>query len=221
MNVEEWLSDIGHAGRLFFESIPQALWLAYAWAKEWQSLLAGVLLLVAARIFAQGSMRAARIRATGMIRSAQIAAGTAPGIDARPSSLAVSQMTSRAPISAETELLKRLEQLRSLIRSAMSTLTTDTGDGDSSANFFCERIAALRLGEGYLPTSLTPEMRDLHKKLLTQLEALRRATENKASQSELSHALVQLNTRAREFSAVLAPTAQQASAAPARTTSRV
>ena len=221
MNVEEWLRNMAHGGRLFFESVPEALWLAYSWAKEWQGLLAGVLLLVAARIFSQGSLRAARIRATAMIRSAQIAAGTAPSIDVRSSSLAESAVISRVPISAETELLKRLEQLRSLIRSAMSTLTTDTGDADPSANSFCERIAALRFGEGYLPTSLTPEMRELHKGLLGQLEALRRATENKAPQTELSHVLVQLNARAREFSVVLAPAARQATAVPTRTTSRV
>ena len=39
------------------------LYLAYDWAKEWQILLAGLLVLVAAVIFAWASLRAAKIGA--------------------------------------------------------------------------------------------------------------------------------------------------------------
>ena len=122
MDPENWLSAIGNAGRLFIESIPDAFWLAYSWAKDWQGLLGGMFLLVAAWIFSRGSLRAARIRAAAMVRSAEIAAKLPPAVDM---SFSPAKMAARAqpvpsqPISPETELRQRVEQLRSLIRSAM------------------------------------------------------------------------------------------------------
>jgi hypothetical protein len=210
MDVGRWLSEVGNAGRLFLGALPDALWLAYSWAKEWQSLLAGLLLLLAARIFSQGSARAARIRATGMIRAAQIAAGTGPGILAEPkTTIPAPGLPSSPPISAETDLVQRLDQIRSLIRSAMSTLTPDTGKPDAGPNFYCERIAALRFDEGVIPPGLSPAARELHARLLAQLAALRQANEDRIPPEELSRILVQLNRRARELAAALAPLAQQ------------
>jgi hypothetical protein len=210
MDAGRWFSEIGDAGRLFVETLPDALWLAYSWAKEWQSLLAGLLLVVAARIFSQGSARAARIRASGMIRAAQIAAGTVLAPEPEPRApVSAPHPLSSPPISAETDLVQRLDQLRSLIRSAMSTLTPDGGKADASQNFYCERIAALRFDEGVIPPGLSPAARELHVRLLSQLAAMRQAIENKIPQEELSRILVQLNRLARELAAALAPMAQQ------------
>jgi len=198
------LSEVGHAGRLFIESIPIAFWLAYGWAKEWQGLLGGLIILLAARVFSQGSLRAARIRATAMIRSAQITAGGSANQNPRPtSSPARLEPVVRLPASPENELLRKIEQLRSLIRSAMSTLTSDAGTTDVNSNFFCDRIALLHFSESGLPSNTTPAVRELFQRLLAQLESVRLASTNRAAQSVLSDALVQLNLRAREFAGAL------------------
>ncbi len=215
MSVGEFLSDIGHAGRLFLDTIPVALGMAYAWAKEWQTLLTGVLLLIAARILSQASARAARIRATAMIRSAQIQAGETPNLEFRPKPVMPSVRVEPPPppVSAEIALAQKVEKLRSLIRSAMSTLTTESANAAGSPNFFCERIADLRFDEHALPASLTPTAVELHQRLLTQLAVVRQGTQTKVSQAELSQALVQLNARAREFAAALMPGAALGAAA--------
>src|SRR5476651_452446 len=107
MDVGSWLSHIGYAGRLFIESIPDATWLAYSWAKDWQGLLGGLFLLIAAWIFSQSTLRAARIRAAAMVRSAEIAArtGTKVGMPTASAQAAASvEPVARHPISPEHEL---------------------------------------------------------------------------------------------------------------------
>ena len=117
----------------------------------------------------------------------------------------VALLTSAPPeqLDAQAELLRKIEQLRSLIRSAMSTLTSDAGTTDANANFFCDRIALLPFNEAKLPSNASPAVRELYQRLLAQLEAVRLASANKEGQSVLSDALVQLNLRAREFAGAL------------------
>ncbi|HUO91735.1 MAG TPA: hypothetical protein VMU22_02385 [Rhizomicrobium sp.] len=214
MNFAQVLESIGNAIRLFIETIPDAFWLTYYWVKDWQSLVGALILVLAARIFSQGALRAARIRATGMIRAAQITAGVPIPQEARPVPAAVPAPKPepvRPPVSAETDLIQRVEQLRSLIRSAMSTLTADTGQSEASPNYFCGRIAQLNFEANTVPPDAPPLVREPYEKLLAQLAVVRDATERKAPHAEMSQALVQLNARAREFAAVLAPFASQVS----------
>ena len=217
MDSANWLSGLGQAARLFVASIPDAFWLSYYWAREWQVLLGALFLIIAARIFARGSLRAARIRSAAAVRAAQIAAGVAPvqedRADVVPS--ARSPASSQRPVpslSPEQELIQKIEQLRSLIRSAMFTLTTDEQRTEAGFNPYCERIAQLRFDEQDLPANPTASILELYKKLLLQLAAVRRANDRKLTQAELSQALVQLNARAREFSAALASSLTPASA---------
>jgi hypothetical protein len=210
MDAGSWFSRIGYAGRLFVESIPDASWLAYSWAKDWQGLLGGLFLLCAAWIFSQSSLRAARIRAAAMVRSAEIAARAGMHADLPPASAQAAirvEPAARHPVSPENTLTQKVEQLRSLIRSAMSTLTSDAGTLGSMPNFYCERIALLKFEDGSLPANLSPLARDLHKKLALQLAVVRQAAEKKAPQAELSECLVQLNARARELATALSPAA--------------
>ena len=207
MDAGTWWPNIGHATRLVIAGVPEACWLIYSWAKDWQGLLAGFFLLAAAWVFAKGSERAARIRADAMIRAAELGAGAQAvaglrTVAAQPQAVRVEALRP-LPGSPENELLQRVEQLRSLIRSAMSTLTSDAGRVSSAPNFYCERITLLRFDETSLPPGLTPAQRELHKKLVLTLAALRQATEKKVPQAELSQALVQLNARARELSNAL------------------
>lgn len=224
MGAGSWLADIGHAVRLFVESVPYAVWLAYSWAKEWQGLLGGLLLVAAAWIFTQGSLRTARIRAASIVRSAEIAARGQPvAATTPPNAQAQPDVPTRSeplqPLSLESELIKKVEQLRSLIRSAMSTLTSDSGTLQSAPNFYCERISLMRFDDEEISTALPKAARDPYKRLTLQLAVVRYATEKKSPQAELSQALVQLNARARELSSVLSPPVHVAddAAGPART----
>ncbi len=211
MDAGNWLSDVGNAGRLFLESIPDAVWLVYSWARDWQGLLGGMLLVAAAWIFSQNSLRSARIRAAAMIRSAEIAANagstsaTHSPVGAAAHRATRVEPTVPSPISPEKELIRRVEHMRSLIRSAMSTLTSDAEGVSLGPNFYCEKIALLRFGDGDLLPGSSAGLRDLYRKMVLQLALVRQAMEKKVPNSELSQVLVRLNGRARDLSAALAP----------------
>ena len=208
MDSANWMTAIGHAGRLFVQAIPDAFWLAYAWAKDWQIVLGGLAILVAAQIFAQGSVRSARIRAAASVRAAQIASGMMPREEVRTSALDVPPINPPTfrpspSVPAEQDLSHKLDQLRSYIRSAMALQASDVDGSDASGNIYCERIARLRFDERDLPARATPNVLELYKKLLLQLAAVRRTNEKGRSAQDLSEALFQLNARARELAAIL------------------
>jgi hypothetical protein len=217
MDSANWLTVIGQSGRLFVQSLPDAFWLAYYWAKDWQILLGGLFVLIAAQIFVRGSLRSARIQAAAAVRAAQITAGVVR--DERLAAAASSESAARQPtvsISAEPDLLRKIEQLRSLIRSAMAMLASDADGADASSNIYCERIARLRFDEKDLPLNPSANVLELYKRFLLQLAAIRRVTERRLGQKESQEALVQLNARARELAAAVAPTMTTISMYPAR-----
>lgn len=228
MDSANWLSGLVQAAHLFVQSIPDAFWLAYYWAREWQTLLGGLLLVVAARTFAHGTIRAARIRSAAMVRAAQITSATTSSHDERSHGAAAlgrapaipSPITSPAmapPVNSPAqELLAKIEQLRSLIRSAMFMLSSEDQGGASGPNLYCERIAQLRFDESDLPSNPTSGTLELYKKLLLQMAAVRRANDKKLSHAELSQTLVQLNVRARELAAAITIAIAPLNAAPTR-----
>jgi len=221
MDSANWLSGLVQAAHLFVQSIPDAFWLAYYWAREWQVLLSGLLLVLAARIFALGTIRAARIRSAATIRAAQIAAGVAPPQEERTDAPRFASPTPPGPaIPREADLVQKIEQLRSLIRSAMFTLTTDEQGTEAGPNPYCARIVQLRFDEKDLPANPTAGTLELYRKLLMQLATVRRTNERRPTQAELSEVLVQLNARAREFAAALTPAAAAASLASERQTTQ-
>jgi hypothetical protein len=121
-----------------------------------------------------------------------------------------------AVMSPAQELLAKIEQLRSLIRSAMFMLSSEEQGAASGPNLYCERITQLRFDESDLPSNPTAGTLELYKKLLLQMTAVRRATERKLSHAELSQALVQLNVRARELAAAITIAMAPLNAAPTR-----
>ena len=179
------------------------VYLAYDWAKEWQILLAGLLVFFAALIIAWATIRAAKL------------AGAA-----RPEARARSQLDLRsatppagqpAPAAASSELLSSLEQLRSLIRSALGSLPQTSeklGDKETSpAYFLCQRILHLRLEQ--LPPPAGPAAQQTFSALLTQLNLLRAQLKKDASPAELSEILVQINASARSLVTTLTPAAER------------
>lgn len=205
MDSANWLTAIDQSGRHFVYSLPDALWLTYSWAKDWQILLGSVFVLIAALIFAQASVRSARIRAAASVRAAQIAAGLVSNSTA--TSRAPSEPTFRpaSTVSHEHDLAHKLEQLRSFIRSAMTVLTSDADGADVTGNVYYERIIRLRFEENDLPTNATSNTLELYKRLLLQLASVRQFAKKRRSTKELSEALVQLNARARELAVAIAP----------------
>jgi len=196
--------------RLFAESVPEAIGLAYAWAKEWQGLLGGLLFVASAWILARAGVRVTRIRAAAMVRSAEIAARGpgAPKPVAAPAPVVAQAVAESPPVlSPQSELFKKLEQLRRLIRSALSTLGSDSGMLQSAPNFYCERISLMHFEPEIDCVDLPDAGRDAYKRLTLQLAVVRYAAEKGSAQAELSQALVQLNARARELSSVLSPPA--------------
>ena len=221
MDSANWLTGLGQAGHAFLQSIPYAFWLAYYWAKDWQVFLGGTLVLIAAQVYAQASVRSARIRAAASVRAAQIATGMLPLSDEQQEpSFAPASATLPArqspPRAIEHGLAHKLEQLRSLIRSAMASLAADVDGADATGNIYCERIARLHFEDDDLPAGLTANTLDLYKRFLQQLAAVRQASERKLARTDLAEALFQLNARARELAAVLSRAVPSASARVAR-----
>lgn len=206
-----WMIAIGQVGRHVLESIPEALWLVYEWAKDWQIVLGGLAILIAAQIFAVGSVRAARIRAAASVRAAQIAAGLIPNqeprfADANTPSINPPSFRPASTVSPEQDLPHKLDQLRSFIRSAMALNVSDVDGADATGNIYCERILRLHFEEKDLPANATAGTLELYKRLLLQLAALRRTAEKGQPQHEVSEVLFQLNARARELAGAIAMT---------------
>jgi hypothetical protein len=177
------------------------LYLAYDWAKEWQILLAGLLVFFAALIIAWATIRAAKMgaRPDTKLRSQSDLRAAPP-----PVSLP-------APAATSFELLSTLEQLRSLIRSALGSLPQTSekpGEKENSpAYFLCQRILHLRLDQ--LPPPAGKTAQDGFSALQKQLNALRAHLKKDASPAELSEILVQINASARSLVATLAPAAEK------------
>ena len=211
MDSANWLAGLSQVGHHFIQWVPQAFWLVYYWAREWQIFLGGTLVLIAAQIYAQASVRSARIRAAASVRAAQIATGAIPVQEERlePSfSQASTMLPQRQTPPPERDLAHKLEQVRSLIRSAMASLAADVDGADATGNIYCERIARLHFDNDDLTAGLTANALELYKRFLVQLATVRRVSESGVARTDLSEALFQLNARARELASALgsAPT---------------
>lgn len=190
---ESWFDNVMNTLGPFWQATLSVLALAYEWAKAWQMLLAGLLVLLAALIVARAIVKAASLRALPAKPASQ------PDLRSNAEPLA-------APESPQ-ELAGNLEQLRSLIRSALTsfTLTADKENGPST--FLCQRIAHLHLERFPLPANASNSARELHAALLQQLESLRQnlsQNPRKDSPSDIAQILVQLNGSARSLLAALA-----------------
>jgi hypothetical protein len=194
--VESGFAELLGAGQSFLDAAMDALTLAYGWAKEWQPLLAGLLVVFAAFIFASATLKAARIRAAAILQ-------TGAASPDRASDLRMAAGPAGRPPPAG-KLTGTLEQLRSLIRSAMSSLTFAAEKENSPAHFLCQRIAHLPLERCPPPDDATVAARELYIRLLEQLESLRLNLKKEAPVTENSDILLQLNTTARNLMAALA-----------------
>ena len=189
----DWFAQLPDTVQPLWDAVWNGSALVYAWAKEWQILLAGLLVLLAALIVA----RAVRKTASG-VRPRQPLRESAR--EALQSDLRLAAKPAEADPAPE-ELVGNLEQLRSLIRSALASLTADKEN--SPALFLCQRIAHLRLERFPLPLNAGKAAREQHAALLQQLELLRVHLRKESPLPEISEILVRLNASARNLTAAL------------------
>ncbi len=178
------------------DALQDTLYAASLWAKEWQPLLAGLLVVVAALIVSRATLKAAAINSAARSRS-----------DARDRSLPDLRQSARPanPPAVSTELIGTLEQLRSMIRSALASLTLTSEKENGPAYFLCQRIAHLRLERFALPPNATKSAHEMRAALSEQLESLRQHLKKDGSPTEISQILVQLNASARNLANILVP----------------
>ncbi len=168
---------------------PAALdsWIAFA--KEWQPLLAGLLAVIASLIFAAGIIIAAKIRAGKPSQAPQKTVTH----DLRKSVF-------REPVNSEPpdNVLKNLEVLRSLLRSALSALSSVDAD-DTVARALCVRIAAFQWRQFAITADVDQRTRETYATFLNQFELLRKVLQRGWSKAEASTVLIQLNAGARSL----------------------
>lgn len=194
---ESWFDNAASALGPFWQTTMSGLTLAYEWAKAWQMLLAGLLVLLAAVIVARAIVKAASLRVPPAKPLSQ------PDLRSDATPLAAT------PPQSPQELAGNLEQLRSVIRSALTSFTLTADKENDPSYFLCQRIAHLHLERFPLPANASNSARELHAALLQQLESLRQnlgQNPRKDSPGDIAQLLVQLNGSARSLLAALAAT---------------
>jgi hypothetical protein len=164
-----------------------------ALAKQWQPLLAGLLAVLAAIILAAGMIKAAKIRAAKSTSRRD-----------KPDWLDLRASAAQAPIAAGTfdSVNGSLEKLRSLLRSALSSLSATDAD-EQSARSLCARIAALQWKQFPLPVNADTHLRETYASFLNQFELLQIVLGKQWSPSEASAVLIQINANARALTTIL------------------
>jgi len=195
--IGTWFNEM--FGEQTLDALSAALIATYGWAKEWQILLAGLLVLTAALIVARA------IRKAPAARPAPRASRSQADLDLRlaPKTMSVGPLSLAEETSGE--LVGELEQLRSLIRSALAAFTLTAEKENSPVQFLCQRISRLHPERFALSANAAKAQRETHAALLEQLEALRQQLKKDAQPAQISGTLIQLNTSARGLLAALAP----------------
>lgn len=189
-----------------FESVYAWSQSFYLWSKDWQYLLAGLLAVLAACIFAIGSITAARIRASASRSSARytdLRVKKIP-IHSEPTLAAPSVLTPfpLQPVFSSQDISGNLDHLRWLIRTGLSPqLSSDVSQ--TSLIGCCERVEKMRLENVPLSDGATEAARIQRKVMLQDANTLRELADTQAASSEIISALIKLNTSARELTALL------------------
>ena len=167
------------------------------WIERWQPLLAALLTFFAACIFAAASMRMVH----SQIGAASTGAGRRPKRDLRVEPTAGETQAQDAPV----DLIQTLEQIRGIVRSALSALTSSD---DAAANFFatsyasCLRLTDLTLEASALPSN-APQAAHRHLETLKQHISALRFLSKKMPASEISDILINVHSTARHLARTL------------------
>jgi hypothetical protein len=157
-----------------------------ALVKEWQPILAGLLVMMAAIILGYANIIAAKIRSAGSNQPEKPA----------PRDLRSSINSRSSDAVAPESISSNLEKLRSLVRSALSLLSSVDTDQDA-ARAICARIAAFQWQQFPIAHDADKRTQELFATFLNQFEPLRNLLRQEWSSSEASSILIQLNASAR------------------------
>jgi hypothetical protein len=185
------------------------LQLAYDWAKEWQILLAGLLVFFAALIVAWAIVRAAKLGSAARpdAKTRLLADLRLASLD--PAATAPSNPVSHSAGAQSGELIGALEQLRSLIRSALAALPASGEKENNPATFLCQRILHLRLETLPPSANMGKAGQEDYAALLQQLITLRSHLKKDGSPAEIARILVQINGSARGLLTALTPASEK------------
>jgi hypothetical protein len=185
------------------ESLPNALLTAYEWVREWQTLLAAVLLIFALGHFCRAIIEAFGNLAEVVIRSTRISAviSSSRAIPsnretrelARPRSHAGEKLSQAR---SSTDLLGRLDALRNAIRVALAAIPPTQNKIDEKGLKLYSNIAVMSFGDVGDVLS-DQESRDLGQELEGALTELRCETGNGLDPRLVWESLARVNRLAR------------------------
>jgi hypothetical protein len=178
-----------------------------SWLREWQSLIGGLLAFLAACIFAACSVITAR---SGERRQQR-------AISSSLSDLRAGDGPEKFAHTVQPfDLVRDLELLRSLIRSALSDLAPGQKTEEARVGL-ChqsyERILRMRIEASHLPQTAPKSAHDLLTLLAQNIEALSLLLKTDASAVEISNILIKVNTSARNLLDLLTATPSKATLA--------
>jgi transposase len=197
--IANWLDSLFGANTL--DTMSNALVSGYGWAREWQVLLAGFLVLLAGLVIARA------IRKTSASPAAKSSDRAAALMDLRQEPKAGNPPSSSGDrtVDLTANLVGELEQLRSLIRSALAAFTLTAEKENSPVQFLCQRVTRLRPERFPLSANAAKAQQETYAALLEQMEMLRQQVKKEAQPAEISGTLIKLNTSARSLVTALAP----------------
>ena len=214
MEIPSWTEIVARAYEYLFQVLPGVVVALYEFVKDWQTLIAGLLVIVAARYFFNAMLRSSRMMAEAVIRSARLAADStrpparamnASANDAGAAGAAASLLGSgpdpHGP--ADTNLGTRLDALRMAVRSALAAIPTSGNEIGVKGAALYGRVATFSfddLESGGLDRGALAVFRELQ----TSLDALR-LDSGDADARQAWERLVRINKLARELHAKAAP----------------
>jgi hypothetical protein len=204
MNGNDWFGQMTNTVQHMLNSLPAASGLDYGWTQQWPPLLAGLVVVAVAGVLTRE-----------MLKGGPVRSDTAAEPDIRDGDLDLRNRPAPAvprPPSPPLDMVRRLEQLRSLIRSALAALTPIEGTPGGISPVLYERIFNLGLEDAVLLEEAPMAARKALKALLRQLETLKARAGTDASTANISGTLIKMNTSARDLVAALANPPVQAEA---------
>jgi hypothetical protein len=208
MDIPDW-SVLGERTKEYlFQVLPAAASSVYEFAKEWQTLIAALLVVLAARYFFNAMLRSSRLMAEAVIHSARIAADstTAPRKMPAPREIApVSTLLGSAAgqVPASANLGDRLESLRDAVRSALAAIPTSGNEIGIKGAALYGRVATFTFDD-LDPGDLDRGTLSVFRELQTCLDALR-LDSGDADARQAWERLVRINKLARDLRAKAVP----------------
>lgn len=206
MHSDLWTALGSWAAWFFLQALPLTVAIAYEWAKEWQTLLAGLLAIFAARVLVRGTQRSARIMAEAAIRSARIAALSAapPPLSAPdtrsehpPRPMPTAYSDTNVPIAAR--ISERLDALRNALRGALAAIPTSDGAIGMTGSELYGKIASFSFDDIDPAGHFGDEFVHLFHELQARLAAMKMEHAKPTNPRQAWEALVRINTLARKL----------------------